>query len=145
MIGALWATAARNGGFSPAPGHALMDLALALLAYAVLAYRSLLPARGPANLLPLAARRHPDGAVYQPAAAGRASRNTIIQRRSHLPLVTTATIIVLIAIFGPLRDWAGAWIDRRFFHREFDYGRLLRAVGEDLFQRGDLKASCSRP
>ena len=131
VIGALWATAARNGGFSPAPGHALMDLALALLAYAVLAYRSLLPARGPANLLPLAARRHPDGAVYQPAAAGRASRKyDHPDARSHLPLVTTATIIVLIAIFGPLRDWAGAWIDRRFFHREFDYGRLLRAVGE---------------
>ena len=48
----------------------------------------------------------------------------IIQPRSQLPLVTVATIIVLIAIFGPLRDWAGAWIDRRFFHREFDYGRL---------------------
>jgi hypothetical protein len=65
--------------------------------------------------------------------------NRIIQPRSQLPLVTITTIIVLIAIFGPLRDWAGAWIDRRFFHREFDYGRLLRVLGDDLFQRGDLQ------
>ncbi|HEU5100459.1 MAG TPA: hypothetical protein VFU22_15630, partial [Roseiflexaceae bacterium] len=32
VVGALWATAARNAGFAPAPGHILMDLALALLA-----------------------------------------------------------------------------------------------------------------
>jgi DNA-binding SARP family transcriptional activator len=43
-----------------------------------------------------------------------------------------------VAVFGPLRDAAGDWIDRLFFHREFDYGRLLRALGEDLFERGDL-------
>src|SRR5919206_388399 len=45
VFGALWATVARNAGFTQAIGHALMDTALALLAYAVLAYRSLLPAR----------------------------------------------------------------------------------------------------
>jgi DNA-binding SARP family transcriptional activator len=140
VVGALWATAARNAGFWAAPGHALMDLALALLAYAVLAYRSLLPTR--------VARR----TFYRSLLGGILTAlyigllllaeplaNDIIQPRSRLPLVTIATLIVLIAIFGPLRDWAGAWIDRRFFHREFDYGRLLRAVGDDLFQRGDLQ------
>ncbi|MEO7912650.1 MAG: BTAD domain-containing putative transcriptional regulator [Roseiflexaceae bacterium] len=140
VVGALWATAARNGGFSPALGHALMDLALALLAYAVLAYRSLLPTR--------VARR----TFYRSLLGGLLTAmyigllllaepvaNQIIQPRSQLPLVTITTIIVLIAIFGPLRDWAGAWIDRRFFHREFDYGRLLRVLGDDLFQRGDLQ------
>jgi DNA-binding SARP family transcriptional activator len=140
VIGALWATAARNGAFSPALGHALMDLALALLAYAVLAYRSLLPTR--------VARR----TFYRSLLGGLLTAmyigllllaepvaNRVIQPRSQLPLVTVATIIILIAIFGPLRDWAGAWIDRRFFHREFDYGRLLRVLSDDLFQRGDLQ------
>src|SRR6266545_1231329 len=113
VIGALWATVARNRGFSPAIGHALMCTALALLAYAVLAYRSLLPAR-------------------------------VAQRtfyRSMLGGILTALYVgvLLVAEFGPLRDWAGAWIDRRFFHREFDYGRLLRTLGDDLFQRGDLQ------
>jgi DNA-binding SARP family transcriptional activator/GAF domain-containing protein len=140
VIGALWATVARNAAFSPAPGHALMDLALALLAYAVLVYRSLLPTR--------VARR----TFYRSLLGGLLTAmyiallllaepvaNRIIQPRSQLPLVTVATIIILIAIFGPLRDWAGAWIDRRFFHREFDYGRLLRVLSDDLFQRGDLQ------
>jgi DNA-binding SARP family transcriptional activator len=44
----------------------------------------------------------------------------------------------LVAVFGPLRDGVGDWLDRLFFHREFDYGRLLRALGEDLFEHGDL-------
>src|SRR6185436_13183954 len=139
VIGALWATAARNGGFSPAPGHALMDLSLALLAYAVLAYRSLLPTRVARRTFYRSLLGGLLTAVYigllllaEPVA------NRIIQPRSQLPLVAVATIIVLIAIFGPLRDWAGAWIDRRFFHREFDYGRLLRALSDDMDQRGDL-------
>jgi DNA-binding SARP family transcriptional activator len=140
VVGALWATIARNAGFWAAPGHVLMDLALALLAYAVLAYRSLLPTR--------VARR----TFYRSLLGGLLTAlyigllllaepvaNDIIQPRSRLPLVTIATLIVLIAIFGPLRDWAGAWIDRRFFHREFDYGRLLRVLSDDLFQRGDLQ------
>jgi DNA-binding SARP family transcriptional activator len=140
VLGALWATAARNAGFTPAPGHVLMDLALALLAYAVLAYRSLLPTRVARRTFYRSLLGGILTAIYigllllaEPVA------NQIIQPRSQLPLVTVATIIILIAIFGPLRDWAGAWIDRRFFHREFDYGRLLRAVGDDLFQRGDLQ------
>src|SRR5947208_6546096 len=48
------------------------------------------------------------------------------------------SLLTLIASFGPLLDWACSWLDRRFFHREFDYSRLLRAVGDDLFERGDL-------
>jgi len=96
----------------------------------VLAYRSLLPARVAQRTFYRSLLGGVLTALYiglllllEPAA------NRIIQTRSQLPLVTIATIIVLIAIFGPLRDWAGAWIDRRFFHREFDYGRLLRVLG----------------
>ena len=129
-----------QGNFSPALGHALMDLALALLAYAVLAYRSLLPTRVARRTFYRSLLGGLLTALYIGAAAARAGiANRIIQPRSQLPLVTVATIIVLIAIFGPLRDWAGAWIDRRFFHREFDYGRLLRVLSDDLFQRGDLQ------
>src|SRR6266545_1441958 len=140
VIGALWATVARNRGFSPAIGHALMCTALALLAYAVLAYRSLLPARVAQRTF----YRSMLGGILTALYVGvllvaepLASR--IIQPRSQVPLVTIFTLIVLVAVFGPLRDWAGAWIDRRFFHREFDYGRLLRTLGDDLFQRGDLQ------
>ncbi|MBK9715786.1 MAG: GAF domain-containing protein [Kouleothrix sp.] len=137
--GALWATAARNLGFSQALGHALMDAALALLAYAVLVYRSLLPTRVAQRTFFRSLLGGLLTALYIGlllAAEPLASR--IIQPISPLPVVTIFTLIVLIAIFGPLRDWAGAWIDRRFFHREFDYGRLLRAISDDLLQRGDL-------
>jgi DNA-binding SARP family transcriptional activator len=140
VLGALWATAARNGGFSPALGHALMDAALALLAYAVLAYRSLLPSRVAQRTFYRSLLGGLLTALYIGlllAAEPLAGR--IIQPRSPLPLITIFTLIALIAIFGPLRDWAGAWIDQRFFHhREFDYGRLLRAISDDLLGRGDL-------
>jgi len=139
VFGALWATVARNAGFSPAIGHALMDAALALLAYAVLAYRSLLPARVAQRTFYRSLLGGIVTALYivllliaEPLA------NEVIKPRTQLPLVTIFTLSVLIAIFGPLRDWAGAWIDRRYFHREFDYGRLLRTLGDDLLQRGDL-------
>ncbi len=55
-----------------------------------------------------------------------------------MPLVTIFALIVLVALIGPLRDVVNDWLDRLFFHREFDYGRLLRSLGEDLFERGDL-------
>src|SRR5262245_8752784 len=139
VIGALWATAARNLERSPAIGHALMDAALALLAYAVLAYRSLLPARVAQRTFYRSLLGGALTAVYvtlllvvEPAV------NNALQLQGQFPLVSAFTLIVLIAVFGPLRDWAGAWLDRRFFHREFDYGRLLRALSDDLFQRGDL-------
>jgi DNA-binding SARP family transcriptional activator len=137
VAGALWATATRGSALSQAPGHALMDASLALLAYTVLAYRLLLP--------PRVARR----AFYRSllgsllAAIYVAALLLLEQLSSALlgvdtPLVTVFMLIVLIAVFGPLRDAAGDWLDRLFFHREFDYGRLLRALGEDLFERGDL-------
>ncbi len=137
VIGALWATAARNLNFPPALGHALMGGALALLAYAVLAYRSLLPAR--------VARR----TFYRSLLGGALTSAYIVLLLAlealsssalglNAPLVPAFAFVALIAVFGPLRDWADARLDRRFFHREFDYGRLLRALSDDLFQRGDL-------
>src|SRR5690606_35041970 len=54
------------------------------------------------------------------------------------PLITVFALTILVAMIGPLRDIFGDWIDRRFFYREFDYGRLLRSFGSDLFERGEL-------
>jgi DNA-binding SARP family transcriptional activator/GAF domain-containing protein len=137
VSGALLASVARTGGFTQAPGHALMDAGLALMAYGVLAYRMLLP--------PRVARR----AFYRSLLAGlltAAYAAAIILLEPWVgaalgidtPLVTVLGLVILVALFGPLRDGIGAWLDRRFFHREFDFGQLLRAVGDDLFARGSL-------
>ena len=137
VAGALWATIARELRFSPAAGHALMDTALALLAYAVLAYRSLLPARVAQRTF---YRSLLGGALTALYIGLLLALEPLVRQALAIdtPLVTVFALVTLIALFGPLRDWAGAWLDRRFFHREFDYGRLLRALGEDLFERGDL-------
>lgn len=137
VSGAILASIARDRGFTPAPGHVLMDTGLAMMAYAVLAYRMLLPAR--------VAQR----AFYRSLLGGLITALYVAMlvvlepwARDRLaidaPLVTAFAIVVLVAVFGPLRDAAGAGLDRVFFHREFDYGQLLRAVGDDLFERGDL-------
>jgi DNA-binding SARP family transcriptional activator len=135
--GALWAAVARGTTLSQAPGHAFMDAGLALLAYTVLAYRLLLP--------PRVARR----AFYRSLLGGMltavyVAALLLIEQSSQqvldldAPLVTILALIALVAVIGPLRDAAGDWLDRQFFHREFGYGRLLRTLREDLFERGDL-------
>ncbi|MFN8500977.1 BTAD domain-containing putative transcriptional regulator [Kouleothrix sp.] len=139
VVGALWATVARNLGFAPSFGHLLMDAALALLAYAVLAYRSLLPARVVQRTFYRSLLGGLLTALYVALLLlAEPFASQVIQPRLQIPLVTIFTLIGLIAVFGPLRDWAGALIDRRFFHREFDYARLLRELSDDWNQRGDL-------
>lgn len=139
VSGALFASVAREVGWPQAPGQLLMDAGLALMAYMVLAYRMLLPAR--------VARRTFIRSIlasgvtlsfilslllFEPLVSGLLGLKT--------PLFTIFALVALVAIFAPIRDWVGSWLDRRFFHREFDYGRLLRAVSEDLFEHGDLAA-----
>jgi DNA-binding SARP family transcriptional activator len=137
VAGALWATATRGSALSQAPGHALMDASLALLAYTVLAYRLLLPPRVAQRAFYRSLLGSLLTAVYAAAvlALEQLARDAL---GVAAPLVTVFALVVLVAVFGPLRDAAGDWLDRLFFHREFDYGRLLRALGEDLFERGDL-------
>ena len=137
ITGAFLASAAREVGFAQSPGHLLMDVGLALMAYMVLAYRLLLPARVARrafirSLLGglLTALLILVIIVVEPLVGQLLGVNT--------PLLTIFALIALMAIFGPARDLVGAWLDRRFFHREFDYGQLLRAVSDDLFERGDL-------
>jgi DNA-binding SARP family transcriptional activator/GAF domain-containing protein len=137
VAGALWATATRGSTLSQAPGHALMGLALALMAYTVLAYRLLLPPR-------VARRAFYRSLLGSLLAAVYVAAVLLLEQIARdalgvaAPLVTVFALVALVAVFGPLRDAAGDWLDRLFFHREFDYGRLLRALGEDLFERGDL-------
>jgi GAF domain-containing protein len=137
VSGALWATVTRGTSLSQAPGHTLMDAGLALMAYTVLAYRLLLPAR-------VAQRAFYRSLLGSLLAAIYVGILLLLEQLSRdalgieAPLLSIFALVVLIAIFGPLRDAAGDWLDRLFFHREFDYGRLLRALGEDLFERGDL-------
>lgn len=137
VAGAILASIARDRGFTQAPGHLLMDVGLAMMAYAVLAYRMLLPAR-------VAQRAFYRSLLGSALTALYAAAIILVEPwvratlRIEAPVVTVFALVVLVALFGPLRDAAGSWIDRRFFHREFDFGQLLRAVGDDLFERGDL-------
>jgi DNA-binding SARP family transcriptional activator/GAF domain-containing protein len=137
VSGALVASAAREAGFSQAPGHVMMDTGLAMMAYMVFAYRLLLPAR----VAQRAFYRSLLGSVLTAVFILLVLLVEPLVGRAlavEAPLVTILALVVLMALFGPLRDAGGAWLDRRFFHREFDYGRLLRAVSDDLFERGDL-------
>jgi DNA-binding SARP family transcriptional activator len=52
--------------------------------------------------------------------------------------ITTILLVIVISIAAPLRDWVSSQLDRIFFHREFDFGTLLRMVGNDLLERGTL-------
>lgn len=135
--GGLIATVSSELRISPAAGHALIAIALAVLAYAVLVYRSLLPER-------LAKR-----AVYRSMIGGGLTGLYVAvlvavepAARALLQIdgsyVTIFTLVVLISIAGPLRDWVSSQLDRLFFHREFDFGHLLRAFGHDLLARGTL-------
>jgi DNA-binding SARP family transcriptional activator len=137
VTGALWATATRNIQLSQAPGHALMDAGLALMAYIVLAYRLLLPPRVARRAFYRSLLGSLLTAVYVAALLllERVAKDTL---GIETPLITIFALVVLVALIGPLREAAGDWLDRLFFHREFDYGRLLRALGDDLIERGDL-------
>jgi DNA-binding SARP family transcriptional activator len=137
VSGALWATVTRGSVVSQAPGHALMDAGLALMAYIVLAYRLLLPPRVARRAFYRSLLGSLLTAAYVAALLllERISQTTL---RIETPLVTIFALMVLVALIGPLREAAGDWLDRLFFHREFDYGRLLRVLGDDLFERGDL-------
>ncbi len=136
-LGALIATVSSELRQSPAFGHALITLALIVLAYAVLVYRSLLPER--------MARR----AVYRSMIGGFLTAGYIGLIVTLEPLmrgwlniegtyITTILLIVVISVAAPLRDWVSSQLDRIFFHQEFDFGTLLRMVGNDLLERGTL-------
>lgn len=137
VVGALWATGAREAGAALAPSLVLWDTGLTLMAYTVIAYRLLLPARVAQRAFYRSLLGGVLTALYIAVLLFLEPRVTALLRID-APLVTIFALVALIAVFAPLRDWAGDWLDQRLFHREFDYSRLLRAVADDLFERGDL-------
>lgn len=137
VAGALIATASSELRLSPAFGHGLIALALLVLAYAVLVYRSLLPER-------MAKRT-----VYRSMIGGGLTAMYIVliialepALRALLqidgPYITAVLVALLISVAAPLRDWVSSQLDRIFFHREFDFGHLLRDVSSDLMERGAI-------
>ncbi|GAB4169065.1 MAG: hypothetical protein Fur005_30480 [Roseiflexaceae bacterium] len=138
VSGAAVATLLTELRLSPAAGHALIALGMVVLALSVLVYRSLLPER--------VARR----AVYRSmiggvltmlyvavvAGIGPSLSDLLAIEGSY---VTVISLVVVLAVAGPFRDWVSEQLDRIFFHREFDFGNLLRSVGDDLLERGTLR------
>lgn len=137
VLGAVEATIARELAFTPAPGRMFIVLALGALAYAVLAYRSLLPPR-------VAQRTFLYSLIGGLITIAYVSVLLLMEWLvRHLldistPVLTAVALVLLAALFGPIREWLGSWLDRRFFRREFDYSRLLNALSADLLSRGDL-------
>ena len=137
VFGTLIATALSELRLSPAIGHLLMTLSLMVLAYSVLVYRSLLPdriARRPLYRSMVGGALTVGYVALIIAAEPRIS--AALQLRGGL--VSAFLLLVLLAIAAPLRDWISSQIDRLFFHREFDFGQLLRTIGDDVFDRGEL-------
>ena len=137
VFGTLIATVLSELRLSPAIGHVLMALSLMVLAYAVLVYRSLLPDR--------IARRP----LYRSMIGGILTTGYVALIVAAEPRISTALqvrgafisafmLLVVLAIAAPLRDWISSQIDRLFFHRELDFGTLLRTIGDEVFDRGDL-------
>lgn len=137
VIGAFLASVAREVQFTQAPGHTLMDTGLGMMAYMVFAYRMLLPPRVARRAFFRSLLGGIFTALYVAILLGL---EPIIRATLAIDtaIVTILSIVVLIAVFGPIRDFFSNWLDRRFFHREFNYSQLLQAISEDLFERGDL-------
>ncbi len=119
--------------------RSLIVVALIGLAYAVIAYRALLP--------PRIARR----AFFYSIAGSLLTAfyvslllllegwfRTWLQLTGELPLVTVFAVVALVASLGPLSEWFRGELDRRFYRREFDYGRLVHTLSDDVFRHGSL-------
>jgi DNA-binding SARP family transcriptional activator len=117
----------------------LIVVALIGLAYAVIAYRALLP--------PRIARR----AFFYSIAGSLLTAFYVclllllegwfrewLQLTGGLPLVTIFAVVALVASIGPLSEWFRGELDRRFYRREFDYGRLVHTLSDDVFRHGSL-------
>lgn len=137
IIGALAATIARSFELSPALPRALIVGAMLALAYAVFSYRALLPPRVAQRAFFYSVLGSLFTTLYVGLLLGL-EYLTRIWFAISAPVVTVFALVVLAAVFGPVSEWFRGALDRRFFRREFNYGQLLRTLGNELFERGDL-------
>ncbi len=150
VIGALLATGARTFASifevsgattllaSPAVSRTIILVAMLVLAFAVVAYRALLPAR-------TAQRTFVYSLVGSLMTTFYVALLIVLEwavgdwLQIDAPLVTIFALVIMVAILGPMREWMRDLLDQRFYRREFDYGRLLRALSDDLLEAGSLE------
>jgi DNA-binding SARP family transcriptional activator len=137
VLGAIEATLARIFQLTPAVGRTFIALALAALAYAVLAYRSLLPPRVAQRAFVYSLLGGLITLAYVSLLLGLEWLTRMLLGVG-TPVVTAIALVALVALFGPLREWLGAQLDKRFFRREFDYDRLIDALSSDLLSGSDI-------
>lgn len=137
VVGVVTVIAARLLDFPSSIGRGIIMIAMVGLAYAVLAYRALLPAR-------VAQRTFFYSILGSIITTLYVSLLFALDNAAHswldieAPVVSIFMLVVLVAALGPLREWFRARLDQRFYRREFDYGQLLTTISDDLMQRGDL-------
>lgn len=135
--GGLLAVAARDLNLSPALPRALILIAMLALAYAVLAHRALLP-------VSVARRTFFYSILGGLAATGYVALVLLLERlvagwlQLEVPLVAPLSLVILVAILEPLRNWVRDQLDQYFYRREFDYVHLMRSLGNDMLERGNL-------
>lgn len=118
-------------------GRGVITGAMVGLAYAVLAYRALLPAR-------VAQRTFFYSILGSMITTLYVGLLFALESVAHnwlnitAPVVSIFMLVILVAALGPLREWARARLDQRFYRREFDYGQLLASIGDELRDWGDL-------
>jgi DNA-binding SARP family transcriptional activator len=137
VLGAIEATLARSFQLTPAIGRSFIVLALGALAYAVLAYRSLLPQRVAQRTFLYSLLGGLITIAYVSLLLGLEALTSYTLGVS-TPVVTAIVLVALVALFGPIREWLGSQLDRRFFQREFDYGQLIGALSSDLLGNGEV-------
>lgn len=135
--GALAAAVVRDLPISPLLPRAVMVGALLALAYAVLFHRALLPAR-------VARRTFFYSILGSFTATLYVGLVLILEHlvrvwlQINLPIVSAFAVVILVATLDPIREWTRSLMDRHFYRREFDYVRLVRSLGDEVLEQGNL-------
>jgi DNA-binding SARP family transcriptional activator len=137
VVGALAVVAAREMALAPALPRAMILMAMLALSYGVLVHRALLPDR-------VARRTFFYSIIGSLVATAYVGVVLVLEGfvgswlEIDLPLVSALSVVVVIATLEPLREWVRRLLDQFFYRREFDYVRLVRSLGDDMLERGDL-------